>query len=288
MLESQYLRDKHWLERQVSFIQEASNLYQSLSDVWLFCDPVDYSSPGSSIHGISQARILEWVAICFSRGSSRPRDQIHVSCISCIGGRISFFYHWATWEATWGGGKLVSKHQDWRFCSNGKIFKRRIIWEAGSEFLLSSAVCRLFLIGGWWGNRVGLQESCTQPEVTVLHLGGGLSSCRRTQKLCYISSLMRNRDPALLLLDCSSSLQSLPPWLAMVGLNLPFEMQQGQGGWKKLISYKWEIGNTERICSWEGPTESCSPSFSPMRLPCSPICLFQEGDPSRAQEWALF
>ena len=38
--------------------------------------------PGSSVHGISQARILEWVAIPFSRGSSRPRDQAQVSCIS--------------------------------------------------------------------------------------------------------------------------------------------------------------------------------------------------------------
>ena len=78
------------------------------------------------------------------------------------------------------------------------------------------------------------------------------------------------------------------PLLATVALNLPFETQQGQGGWMKPISYKWEIGNTERICSWEGPTESCSPSFSPMRLPCSPICLFQEGDPSGSREWALF
>ena len=39
-----------------------------------FCDPLDYSLPGSSIHGILQARILEWVAISFSRGSSRPRN----------------------------------------------------------------------------------------------------------------------------------------------------------------------------------------------------------------------
>ena len=39
------------------------------------CDPMDYSSPGSSVHGISQARVLEWVAIFFSRGSSRHRDQ---------------------------------------------------------------------------------------------------------------------------------------------------------------------------------------------------------------------
>ena len=55
------------------------------------CDPLDCSPPGSSIHGISQARILEWVAI------SRPRDQTHVSCVSCIAGR--FFKCWAIKEA---------------------------------------------------------------------------------------------------------------------------------------------------------------------------------------------
>ena len=45
------------------------------------CDPVDYSPPGSSVHGILQARILEWVAISFSRGSYGPRDRIQVSRI---------------------------------------------------------------------------------------------------------------------------------------------------------------------------------------------------------------
>ena len=46
------------------------------------CDPMDFSPPGSSVHEISQARILEWVAISFSRGSSQPRDQTQVSCIA--------------------------------------------------------------------------------------------------------------------------------------------------------------------------------------------------------------
>ena len=45
------------------------------------CDPMDYSLPGSSVHGIFQARVLKWVAISFSRGSSGPRDQTWVSCI---------------------------------------------------------------------------------------------------------------------------------------------------------------------------------------------------------------
>ena len=43
------------------------------------CNPIDCSLPGSSVHGIFQARVLEWVAISFSRGSSRPRDRTHVS-----------------------------------------------------------------------------------------------------------------------------------------------------------------------------------------------------------------
>ena len=49
-------------------------LFKLLSHVQLFCDPMDCSLLGSSVHGISQARILEWVAIFFSRGSSRAWD----------------------------------------------------------------------------------------------------------------------------------------------------------------------------------------------------------------------
>ena len=46
------------------------------------CDPMDYRPPGSSVHAILQARILAWVAIPFSEGSSQPRDQMQVSCIA--------------------------------------------------------------------------------------------------------------------------------------------------------------------------------------------------------------
>ena len=63
----------------------------------ILCDPMDYSLPGFSVHVISQARILDWVAISFSRGSSQPRDQTYVSCIFCIGRQI--LYHCNTWEA---------------------------------------------------------------------------------------------------------------------------------------------------------------------------------------------
>ena len=46
------------------------------------CDPMDCSLPVSCVHGILQARIVEWIAISFSRGSSQPRDQTLVSCIA--------------------------------------------------------------------------------------------------------------------------------------------------------------------------------------------------------------
>ena len=50
----------------------------------ILCNPIDYKLPGSSVHGIFQTRILEWVAISFSRKSSQPRDQTGISCISFI------------------------------------------------------------------------------------------------------------------------------------------------------------------------------------------------------------
>ena len=61
------------------------------------CNPMDYSLPDSSVHGIFQARILEWVVISFSRRSSQPRDQNRVFWVFWIGKRI--LYHWANWEA---------------------------------------------------------------------------------------------------------------------------------------------------------------------------------------------
>ena len=55
------------------------------------CNPMDYSQPGSSVYGIFQARILEWVAISYSRVSFQPRDQTHIFSVSCIDRQI--LYH---------------------------------------------------------------------------------------------------------------------------------------------------------------------------------------------------
>ena len=64
---------------------------KSLQSCVTLCDSMDCSPPGSSVHGVLQVRILEWVVIPFSRGSSRPRDQAHVSYVSCIGRQV--LYH---------------------------------------------------------------------------------------------------------------------------------------------------------------------------------------------------
>ena len=69
---------------------------QSLQSCLTLGDPVDYSPPDSSVHGIFRARTLDWFAISFSRGSSQPKDGTSLSCVSCIGRWI--LYHRAIWE----------------------------------------------------------------------------------------------------------------------------------------------------------------------------------------------
>ena len=64
---------------------------QSLQSCLILCSPIDCSPPDSSVYVIFQARILEWVAISYLRGSSPPRDQTRISYVSCIGMRV--LYH---------------------------------------------------------------------------------------------------------------------------------------------------------------------------------------------------
>ena len=92
-----------WLVTVVTYRFEKEMLFskESLggSDLVTKCDSCDFmncSPPGSSVHGISQTRILEWFAISFSRGSSWLRDWIRVLCIA--GKFFGFFTAWATRE----------------------------------------------------------------------------------------------------------------------------------------------------------------------------------------------
>ena len=72
---SSELGPTHRLSLHAEFLQSCPTLRDSM----------DCSPPDPSVHGILQAKILEWATISFSRGSSQPRDQTHVSYVSCIG-----------------------------------------------------------------------------------------------------------------------------------------------------------------------------------------------------------
>ena len=87
-----YLRGFHDLVSPNGMLH--ANFFQSCPTL---CDPMDCSLPGSSVHEIFQARILEWVAISSSRGSSSLRYRTHVSCVFWIERQI--LYHCTAWEA---------------------------------------------------------------------------------------------------------------------------------------------------------------------------------------------
>ena len=86
------LKEKVWVQywKHLSNLKSGSKVYQSCPTL---CDPMGCSLTGSSVHGIFQARILEWVAISFSRRSSQPRDWTWVSWV--VGRRFTI---WATRE----------------------------------------------------------------------------------------------------------------------------------------------------------------------------------------------
>ena len=67
-----------------------SRMLSHFSHIQLFVTPMDHSLPGSSAHGILHTRILEWVAMPSSMGSSPPWDWTHVSRVSCIGGQVPY------------------------------------------------------------------------------------------------------------------------------------------------------------------------------------------------------
>ena len=106
-----------------------------LSRVRLFCTIMECSSPGSSVHGILQARTLEWAATSSSRGSFQPRDWTCVPCISCIGRRIR--YHCVTWKPRLHGVDYQYLHSLMRRC-----FLTLISWNLTVASLVNGGVSK--------------------------------------------------------------------------------------------------------------------------------------------------
>ena len=127
------------------------------------CDLVDCSLPDSSVHGLFQARILKLAAISYSMGSSPPRDQTPVSCVSCIGRQI--LYHSAPWEVQNTGVGSVSLLQGilaWVAISYPKRFSQPL----GSNLHF---LCLLVLVGGFF-TISSTQEALTCVELQSLWL----------------------------------------------------------------------------------------------------------------------
>ena len=115
-----------------------------------FCDPMDYSPPGSSVHGIFQARILEWVVIPFSRGLLIQGSNLHI----LLGRHI--LYHWDTWGtlgSTWCCPNALYGPMDkgWEGRHGGqhcwyKVCSKKIIGEPNSMLSEKKAVLPYFVV----------------------------------------------------------------------------------------------------------------------------------------------
>ena len=148
---------------------------KSLSRVWLW-DPMDCSLPGSSVHGILQARILEWVFIPFSRGHSWPRDWTQVFCIA---GR--FFTNWATWEVWLCGSQQTGKFLNiWEYLLRnlyaGQEAKSRTGHGITDWFQIEKEVCQGCILSPCLFN---LYAECIMGNARLFEAQAGIKIARR-------------------------------------------------------------------------------------------------------------
>ena len=105
---------------------------------------MDFSLPGSSVHGILQARILEWVAVPSSRASSSSKGHTHVSCGSCIAG--AFFAAEPLAKAfkfsTWGQTEKMG---------SAKLSVSSLLFNPGGGLEGTNSGLQAGLLGDWWG-----------------------------------------------------------------------------------------------------------------------------------------
>ena len=132
---------------------------------------MDCGPPGSSVHRISQARILEWIAIFFSRKSSWPRDQTHISCTDRW-----ILYHWATLEAQINYTSILKE----RKASQGrrKMFKQ-IITES------AFTITQVFLIRKQVSNENSLGSLCLLDFLMISGTGYYIGKIWKRQPFCF-------------------------------------------------------------------------------------------------------
>ena len=130
-------------------------VYRGAQSCPTLCDPMDCSPPGSSVHGIFQARILEWIAIPFSRGSSWPRNQTSTSYISCFSKRI--LYHW---------GHLGSPREGWF-----SLKTNTVIWKNVSVLLIIGNWDRIWplTLGPYTGLQTRTASAPGFPRLALIH-----------------------------------------------------------------------------------------------------------------------
>ena len=109
-------------------------------------EPMDWDLPGSSVHGILQARILEWVAISFSRRSSWPRDRTHLGLLHCR----QILYHLATRKAHSLGGEGNKPDNHWLFLLQPWLFSFNFAHQFGHCHTISTGIrAEQFTLRGW-------------------------------------------------------------------------------------------------------------------------------------------
>ena len=125
---------------------------KSLQPCPTLCSPTDYSPPGSSVHGILQARKLEWIVMPSSRGSSRPRSQTPISNVSCIGGLI--LYH-----VVRGSRNQITL----------QIFKQQLwVWYPSSECFSFCPICYIIRTVPLTWKHVSMRTCVSQPTSLCL------------------------------------------------------------------------------------------------------------------------
>ena len=127
----------------------------SLQSCPILCDPMDCNPPGSSVHGILQATILEWVAMPSSRGSFWPRNQTHTPSVPFIGRWA--LYHSATWEAP---NSLV-----------GLVKEKIVCVSIAFNLCVSPLSPGSVFPSARISSRVMLEASCTSPHLCLSGVG---------------------------------------------------------------------------------------------------------------------